>query len=158
MASLPTLLNAYELETHGAITKEAYTKSALKKDFQLLNDLGIKSMNDDLGDIYYDVDGATVLTRFTGKEFEDIKIDDLGVNPLSIQGWLMRGVIREDDVPLFGENPLDDPINEFRVYNYFYDQGFKLGLLSGDKAPNWALGTFDFTTAQVQDNCIINHL
>ncbi|VAW99340.1 hypothetical protein MNBD_GAMMA22-1502 [hydrothermal vent metagenome] len=62
LASLPVLINAYELETHGAITREAYTRSELKVDPNLIQDLGIETMADSLGDVYYDSDRC--LLRF----------------------------------------------------------------------------------------------
>lgn len=148
--SLPTC--AYELYTHAAITQNAYMRSVLGQDTQVLIDLGVNNFASDLGDVYYDVPGVSGVTPSVrdAKPFEGDIITQVGGAPLSIPGWLMRGAIREDDVPWpFGENPQDDPYGSFfRVFNHFYDPINNLPLTTagiglGAIAPQWAIGSSD---------------
>ena len=148
---------AHELATHGALTWQAYQRSALVTDSTRLRDLGIDPTSvNPLGGIYYDVSGGQVRERrvddFEGTIIER-RLEQLGATPLSIPGWLMRGAIREDDAT--GEdNPQDDPFNQDlkRPLHHFYDPVFNrplsvpgLSLIDADvhRAPDWAVGSRD---------------
>lgn len=154
-------LQAYELATHGALTQKAYERSVLRNPQAgpaLLKDLGINpAVPKPFGDSYFDIWAVNAYPR-EAQEFEGAIIDgELKVEPLSIQGWLMRGAIREDDVPArYGENPQDDPYGNFlRVLNHFYDPILDRSLTidvtslpggtyaGGLKSPDWALGVQD---------------
>lgn len=118
--------NAYELVTHGLITQAAYSRSVLA-DPQLLQDLGIDgNVSSAFGEIYIDVSGTQVKER-TQTDFEKSKMPDKGADFLKVNGWLLRGAIREDDVMIGfgGAQPQDDPyhpyVGFFRVFNHFYD-------------------------------------
>ena len=101
-----------------------------------------------------DVSGAITISR-TQNNFEKSIMPDKGNDFLKVNGRLMRGVIREDDVPSFaGDNPQDDPYGSiFRVFSHFYDPinnipltvgGIHPGSIFGDPnepAPGWAIGT-----------------
>ena len=147
MLVVPTITPAYELATHGWMTNAAYERSALRVDPALLVALGIAELQDGLGEAYFDVSGNTVQVRSKTTFEESNRKMPPGVNPLSIPGWLMRGAIREDDVPWpVGDNPQDDPYGSiFRVRNHFYDpvnnQPLTVGIGLGDIAPQWAIGS-----------------
>jgi hypothetical protein len=80
--------------------------------------------------------------------------------------WLMRGAIREDDVP-FVPFLTDDPVNAVRPLNHFYDPVHDLPLTAGGQAngarlgkknPDWALGTSDvIANPNAQDASRSNH-
>jgi len=164
----------YELATHGRLTEQAYLQSNLVQDTQLLGSLGLTSGDvNPFGHAFYDVSGSQIKERQTN-DFEKTK--GLMVDPreaLTVKGWLMRGAIREDDVPWpFGEgNPQDDPYgNIFRVFNHFYDpvhdqplniSGVTPGSLLGQPnliAPQWALGSSDvFNLPGTPDSQRRNH-
>lgn len=144
----------YELTTHGAITQNAYGRF-LETQPDVLGQLGLTIIDEknSFGSVYYDIAG-NVINKRDAKAFEgDIIKESLGLEPLSIQGWLMRGVIREDDyITLFGaDNPQDDPDGNFvRPYHHFFDPVNNVPLngvstpFSGGvvhTAPAWALGT-----------------
>ncbi len=161
---------AYELSTHAAITLNAFLQSKLATDSQALKDLGIDG-SPDLGIDYFDLSGTVVSTR-SSDFFEGRIIDKFVAGRSSIKGWLMRGVIREDDVPYFaGDNPQDDPYGSiFRVFSHFYDPinnipltvgGIHPGSVFGDPnepAPGWAIGTQNiFSTPILPDANRRNH-
>jgi hypothetical protein len=85
---------------------------------------------------------------------------------LKLESWLMRGAIREDDVP-FVPFFTDDPVNAVRPLNHFYDPVHDLPLTAGgrsngtklgNKNPDWALGTVNaFADANAQDGFRSNH-
>ena len=149
--------NAYELATHAVLTQKAAERSILKYP-QLLIDLGLTDAAELFGKRYLDIAGATVNAR-DGYDFEKSFMPK-GSQDYSIVGWLMRGAIREDDLPSpIGKNPQDDPYgNIFRVFNHFYDPIFDRPLTVGgippgslidqpnEPAPNWAIGTSDALT------------
>jgi len=96
----------YELPTHSRITNAAYSRSVIFGDSTLINDLGLIRYvngssaiisNPRLGETYYDVSGTLIYAR-QNIEFSVDNMPNIS-DVLSIQGWLMRGVIREDDVP-----------------------------------------------------------
>jgi len=171
-ASIATTVPAYELATHSAITYEASKRSVLN-DSQFLKDLGIDIQtkpDEPLGAVYFDVSGAAALPR-ESNTFEDAIIKRLGVQPLSIQGWLLRGAIREDDyIGTDAPNPQDDPYNtgsklkDTRSLSHFFDPARNrslttiLGVALGKKAPDWASGAADvFTQPNTPDAARRNH-
>lgn len=151
-------LPAYELHTHAAITKEAYERSILS-DPVILDDMGLSAVPGTLGLDYYDIRNGIARTRVeTPFELEIIR--KVGADELTLQGWLMRGAIREDDIPLpFGDNPQDlspPDLPFYRVFNHFYDpvynrpltvpsafQGWVTALNEGavQTAVDWATGS-----------------
>jgi hypothetical protein len=141
----------YERGTHGLLTSRAYA-NFLRDNPTKLDALGILRFLPDapsasgiFGETYYDL--ASNPNPRTHWPFEDLIITNLQTNPLSVEGWLMRGVIREDDV--LWENPQDDPSgNMLRVLNHFYDP-FRDRPLSAPgalKAPDWATGAVNAFT------------
>jgi hypothetical protein len=101
--------NAYELATHGRLTHEAFKRSKLA-DPEFLRELGIQNGPDPFGTVYYDVSSADVRERQRQLFEQSLGRMPTGTEPLSVEGWLMRGAIREDDAA--GEdNPQDDRFN-----------------------------------------------
>ncbi len=155
---------AFEFGTHARITHDAYDASILKKD--IFTNLGLPLL-ESKDKTYYDNLLISVpkerkfLSFIENKIFYDlgeIKPTKIDVDMFSPKGWMMRGVIREDDAP---PEPSDDGIipNEMRVFNHFYDpisdSPFNIGLfkvtpcnlqimipgaVSCAKNPDWALG------------------
>lgn len=159
--------SAYELGTHGKLTYEAYKRSVLS-DSLFLSDLGIQNGKNPFGETYYDVSDSTVKER-TRQQFEQQeKRMPGGTEPLSVEGWLMRGAIREDDAK-GEENPQDDPFNPDlrRPLHHFYDPVLNrpltvngLQLIDSDvhKAPDWAVGSRDaFTQPNTPESNRRNH-
>jgi hypothetical protein len=165
------IANSYELATHARITQAAFSASVLA-DPQFFKTLGIdENSSNPFGGDYYDVSGAITISR-TQNNFEKSIMPDKGNDFLKVNGWLMRGVIREDDVPSFaGHNPQDDPYGSiFRVFSHFYDPinnipltvgGIHPGSVFGDPnepAPGWAIGTQNiFSTPILPDANRRNH-
>ena len=86
---------------------------------------------------------------------------------LRFEGWLMRGVIREDDFK-FGKydnpnlTPDQDPWNDgYRSLGHFYNPvSNTTGIIVGTRAPAWALGVADtasWDSTQVPDPARGNH-
>ena len=160
-------LHAYELSTHGRLTEAAYARSVLN-DPQITGGLGI-DINDPepFGVLYYDVFGTEIGGR-DRNAFERKYMSD-GAKPLSVSGWLMRGAIREDDhIGRRAPNPQDDPYNnndwvlDNRPLHHFYDprndQGLRVGLRIGQKAPDWGIGADDaFADENTADQWRRNH-
>lgn len=171
LAAAESTSHAYELGTHGALTYEAYKRSVLT-DGDLLKQLGIKNGANPFGTIYYDMSGAETRER-TRQPFEEDQTArrmPFGTEPLSIEGWLLRGAIREDDLGeilgvRIGGDPHDDPYgNIFRVFNHFYDPVFDRPLTvpghDTRTAPAWALGTTNanaFTQPNIPESGRRNH-
>ncbi len=143
---------AYELSTHARISYQAYLASTFEKSQYLFDGLGLSDEPSVFGESYIDSSGSEIFVR-RADGFEKGIIQNglkLVEEVSTIKGWLMRGAIREDDVPIFfGDNPQDDPFGQiFRVVNHFYDPIKDrpltvLGLVSGEKAPDWAIGAAD---------------
>jgi len=161
---------AYELGTHGRLTEQAFLKSNLVQDAQLLLDLGLDSnSNNPFGNIYYDVSGSQVKERVANDFEKSEKRMSSPVEALTIKGWLMRGAIREDDLGQIlgvnrGGDPQDDPYgNFFRVLNHFYDpvQDKPLTTIAGalgKKSPDWGTGSANaFTQPNTPDTSRRNH-
>ena len=160
--------SAYELATHGKITYHAFERSTLGSGY-VTQELGIRNEVSPFGDDYYDV-YRNEIARRTKQPFEqsDKRMPE-GVQPLSIEGWLMRGAIREDDhIGSRAPNPKDDPYNnndwilDNRPLHHFYDprndQGLRVGLRIGQKAPDWGIGADDaFADENAADQWRRNH-
>lgn len=156
--------NSYELATHAAITQKAFERSVLGSDPRILRELGIGQPSaNPFGEIYFDVSGADIRMR----SVDDFEVGFMpqGLQLLSLQAWLLRGAIREDDVRWpFGDNPQDDPYgNKMRVLNHFFDPYLNrpltvAGVAAGAKAPDWAAGTPDiFNAPNTPDTGRDNH-
>ncbi|MBL8510253.1 MAG: hypothetical protein JNM52_01290, partial [Betaproteobacteria bacterium] len=150
MGFLPLASPAYELRTHAALTFEAYKRSNLAQNPKILESLGFTGDKaQELGSIYYDVQGNNVRIRNTAQFELDRMPDDASKIPRSIPGYITRGAIREDDITTFGClvdnvfkatklvdyfdlsgcNPRDDPYGDIeRVLNHFYDPIYNRGL------------------------------
>jgi len=130
------------------VTQHAYQNSISKRDSSLLLDLGISDISprDPFGKRYLDISGGRIEER-EGQMFSTDKARIPGiVAPFSIQGWLMRGAIREDDYlsNFDAKNPQDDPYGMFnRPLRHFYDPINHKGLLAFTPAPDWATGGKD---------------
>ena len=167
---------AYELSTHAAMAQRAFERSMLNKtDRSLVKNLGL-DFSQDLGSAYFDVSGnGPPAIRFADPfEYDKMPRVATKLNPdyLKINGWLMRGAIREDDgARVFGVRvaapgePLDDPYgNILRFCNHFLDPyhvsaftGFCFGQTL-DMSPNWAVGTNDaFAPSVSPANSYRNH-
>src|SRR3990172_11080160 len=131
-------VHAYELATHGRMTYEAFKRSVLNPNPNDPNDpqflkkiLGIEKGGNPFGNIYYDITGDSIRERTSQPFEEDQAAGRMPPNtePLSVEGWLLRGAIREDDYArAFGvwvaPNPQNDPDSPqafWRVMNHFYD-------------------------------------
>ncbi len=182
--TIPLFAHAYELGTHARITQHAHQRSVLATDETLLRDLGVTELDpkNPFGAAYYDVFHTRSEQRFASRFAETEGRMPDKANPFSIEGWLMRGAIREDDfvdkviIPGIGgctldaPNPEDDPYPDApdRPINHFYDpvfdralrlsQPFDLLLGPRQKAPDWALGTADvFAAPNTPDTSRRNH-
>ena len=141
--------HAFEVTTHGAITQKAWARF-LAVDPDVLKRLGIRDTDDAFNTAsYYDfrpTDGGNPLTR-NALDFEGQKIkENLGGQPFSVSGWLMRGAIREDDDAASDDpSPKEDLNGDFhRVFSHFYDPVNNRGLTGlgrtlGATAADWAL-------------------
>ncbi|HUD40391.1 MAG TPA: hypothetical protein VMR06_00145 [Dokdonella sp.] len=201
---------AFETETHGLITYNAYKRSVIADD-------GVGSIRWILGldrlpvaqpfashwspsvtTAYFDnvpvsqpyayppiypsvVDYVRLPHRYESCQIETLQsVGWFGREPaldnvagsLSIQNWLIRGAIREDDLwPLmYGTKPGcnviwpdGDPHGWLmRVFNHFYDPVHDRSLANGDlsesKSVNWALGQQDsFAASSSPDSTRRNH-
>lgn len=165
----------YEVATHGQLTLKSFERSALfAEDRQLLRDLGILYLTvlDAFGQTFDDIPyyhvrpGQPGIPRFCNRALETNVINRMIPNPdarLSIRGWMVCGVVREDDYsrPF---RPHDDPWRPyyFRVFNHFFDPYFNRPLggpvlttliqsLNGEPAkrsPDWVTGYQDAFAAQ----------
>ncbi len=163
IAALAVLLglgsaHAFEVRTHAAITKEAWSRF-FAENRDVLDRLGIKDVNDAFKtNSYYDlrpVDGTTPIRRNSVNWYEDEIIGSRIFNesPFSVRGWLMRGAIREDDDSSTDDpSPKEDPYGNFhRVFSHFHDpvnnRGLTVGITLGAKAADWALDPAAITPA-----------
>ncbi len=124
---------AYELRTHGEITREAYRSSLGMSSY--LQSVGIAQSD------AFDLASRTIPESLA--QFE---------NTGTAQDWVIEGVIREDDFSrsvigiIFGcVQPLNPPSQLDRVFNHFLDvqragRGLSVGVNLGLPASDWALG------------------
>jgi hypothetical protein len=173
-----THLSAYELATHAKMINAAYGKSKLgATNSEIQKRLGIDvwtlaaaSRDAPFGDYYFALSLGQVFTR-NAKSYEFavmIKIDQ-DKNALKIPGWLMRGIIREDDggqvAGIKKGEPRDDPYGETnRFCHHFldpilsrgsYGRGFSKFCLFESPvydAAQWALGSLSPFDAQPAEN------
>lgn len=154
-ASIAFYANAYEVGTHSRLTESAYEKSVLAADALLERSLGVgtfieKNAVNPFGDKYYDISGSQIRTRAASSYVTLENRMPSQSDAFRLKGWLMRGAIREDDIPdyppFLGDNPQDDPNGKIaRVLNHFYDPVNQspltvAGLPLGIDAPTWATG------------------
>ncbi len=163
---------AFEFGTHGVITYKAWLQFQ-QRNPQALTNLGIVDVADPFStDRYYDLLQGQARPR-TVNDFEAGLLDKLvnnGANgltrnePVSVAGWLVRGAIREDDDKSTTDpSPKgDDPDGDMhRVFRHFFDPYLNQPLNGAclllsdppspcDMAPNWAIGTADFTQQPIQ--------
>jgi hypothetical protein len=135
--------HAYDVATHALISNSAYTQSRLGSTADLVFSLGLASWvlpNAPLApfetingsDTYLDMSGSTASVR-TANSYEDKVLKKIsptrgspGRDSTRLNGWLMRGAIREDDTGgpllLLLGGAGDDPIqNVNRFCNHFLD-------------------------------------
>lgn len=176
--------NAYELTTHTAITYNAYQRSRLGSDQEVVRRYGLDRYLLDparalrpFGDMYYDA-GTARRTDLPGGGgtplFERSEMStrlsgfDPRVHDLTIPGWLLRGAIREDDftpIPLIlsAPNPQDDPYgNVNRPVNHFFDPYLNRpltvdGVQAGKRAIDWATGAINTFSDPRADTTRRNH-
>src|SRR5471030_706455 len=123
---------AYEVTTHAKISNAAYLQARLGSDPSLISSLGLAEWTFPLtqdvpfGGLYYDVSGPTIYSRVASDyEANLLKRADLGLfnDRFRINGWLMRGAVREDDAVFpfaNSEQPWDDPYGgKNRFCNHF---------------------------------------
>jgi hypothetical protein len=167
---------AYELATHGLLTLRAFQISKLGSSTALQANLGIDvftvpqpAKQNPFGTRYVDM-GSELRLRSAGTYEQRFMPRQFGFNissdALKLESWLMRGAIREDDVP-FVPFLTDDPVNAVRPLNHFFDPAHNLPLTAGgrsngtrlgSKNPDWALGALDvFTDPNAQDGFRLNH-
>jgi hypothetical protein len=130
---LPAKASAYELRTHGEITRHAYDAS------------------DNLR-IYLEQIGISQTHAFAPNEATPRALLAGFVNTGTALDWMMEGAIREDDFSksimgtIFGcVQPENPPSQIDRVFNHFLDvqragRGLSVGTNLGLPASHWALG------------------
>ncbi|MFZ5619389.1 MAG: hypothetical protein ACOY5W_00015 [Pseudomonadota bacterium] len=154
---------AYELATHAQLTHQGYSRSVLSES-PFLQVIGLTNGRNPFGTVYYDMSGGDIFER-EQNDFEKGKMPQ-NVEPLSMEGWLMRGAIREDDYRRINfpcqtnpPNPLDG-VTVDRPVNHFYDpiNDITPGI-GAEKAFDWALGTQNALTetGNVPDTGRANH-
>lgn len=164
VAMFAGVANAYEVETHGYLTHQAYLASSLVTDSTLPDLLGIETIKDDLGDVYLDmvVNPSAFEVRERNSTAYSVNIIEgslgLGGELTAVAGWMMRGAIREDDlkehpvlssVCLEVRNPTDDDYDPAvdRPFNHFYDpvsnQGLSVPATTTYRSPDWGIGFTD---------------
>ena len=170
LALAPFHSSAYELATHAKITNAAYFQSKLGSPSGVLHrTLGIDvwtyssttrvlPFRAGIYDLYADIRGSDIKAR-NAKDYEgNIIKKAFGESELfKVNGWLMRGVIREDDSSKFvsdnfrePKEPLDDLYGDFNLFcNHFFDPLRPIP----DAFPNSrGLTTFCFSESPVFDS------
>ena len=157
---------AYEWSTHAVVTQAAFQKSYLGSSAVIFASLGLGDGTRSLGHSYFDIDAeGKAWLRFPVNQFENsIFLSAQSFIPATDQtgasGWMLRGVIREDDTNFDKRNPTsntpqDEPGGNFvRVFAHFFDPqnnrpltDVKLTLVPpyitsgplGPTAPDWLL-------------------
>ena len=138
LAGTTTSSRAYEISTHALLSRAAVQASFLGTNDALIKNLGLDSASGvpDLGRIYLDSYLGGNLQRIADDPFfypapyETKVMKDLNFEELSLQatGWIVRGAIREDDLPWFPlqpeelRTPQDDPYAQrVRVFQHWFD-------------------------------------
>lgn len=174
---------AYETDTHAYISAEVYERSVLDTEvgeeqrlgpsvpqklhnINLLNSLGLwrlikKSLESNtgqpniFGDEYFDMGFVNKKRRWDKYEQKRMPKDIREQLHLTIKGWLMRGVIREDDLGYYPsflsisgdkiepEQPYDDPERDItRVLHHFYDPANDRALVGNDFVETTGIASF----------------
>ena len=181
-------ISAYDLATHAKMANSAYGKSQLAaNDFSIFKRLGIDSwvLSDSTKkapfhvgavDFYYDIAQGQVAVR-EPKSYELKIMKNVGLQDeeLTVRGWLMRGIIREDDggsiAGIFKGEPLDDPLGNInRFCNHFLDPIYSRSVTGRGfsefcfyetpifDAAQWALGSqAPFAALPVENTARRNH-
>ncbi len=168
-------LQAFELATHGHLTREAYIESVLS-DGVFISSIGLQYNKNIFGENYIDAINSEREVRAAPSDAFTANIirDDLKLvnDGFSIAGWLMRGAIREDDHNKLNNgicniNPPNSGFDEDpypsapdRPLHHFYDPVNNRGLfaLVSEKNPDWAIGAGDaFAVTLSEDNARRNH-
>jgi hypothetical protein len=157
--SLPSCVHAFDISTHAAMTTEAIKQSKITGDPNnslVLKKLGLYDKDSVFKERYIDI-GASLTSRngtaFENKVMDRIRDKIAGTtipNPYTISGWILRGVIREDDntletAPGNATGSGDEPGGVFqRVYGHFYDpvndRALTVGPRTfGPRSIDWAL-------------------
>lgn len=120
-------VSAYSVGTHSRLSLAALQRSVLEVNADYLIDLGLEgAVTGSLGADYFDMafDQAGDVNDIDPRSAEIFPKENGPMpkipNPESLEAWLMRGAIREDDVPC-PFSPCDDPVNTIRVIHHFYD-------------------------------------
>ena len=178
-------VGAFEIGTHGLITNQSFLRSKLGTSPVLSKQLGIDvylgqgaQSGAPFSDKYFDFAGTAIATRSRNQYEEDvITVIGLPNDGLKLNGWLMRGAIREDDNPHGGEYPPDDPDTGgvfHREFNHFFDPQKNRpltrtgigtfyaisarGVSTLRRAPDWGMGTDDiFTNANTHGGDTLNN-
>ena len=121
--------SAFELTTHAALTNRAYAISTLGSQPSHLTQLGLVNLPSPFERSYYDFTSILISKRAENAYELSKFVPGSEGDRLRINGWLMRGAVREDDGGLAaairaGEPYLTDPdpyglINRF--CNHFFD-------------------------------------
>ncbi|MEO8340250.1 MAG: hypothetical protein ABI604_11120 [Nitrospirota bacterium] len=163
---------AYEIGTHSAVTVDAYARSVVSSP-ALWERLGIhaymyppESFLRPFGVNFLEM-GNSLVVRNGFNEYDVYNMvtrDPFNrlTDSMKVPGWLVRGVIREDDHPRVDIKNNDDPQPlMIRVVNHFFDpannspatfSGVAGGLPLGKRSPDWALGVVDAFAATPQED------
>jgi hypothetical protein len=175
----------YDLHTHAKIANRAFQSSNLGSNSVIRDRLGLSTLGGtatepfrtSVGDVYVDL-GTQPRLRFA-KAYEASVLADveLSATGLKVEGWLMRGAIREDDggllAGLYNSEPADDPnpggdFNRFCMHFFdpttirpTYGRGFSGSCFNETPrfdAAQWALASTDpFAAPPVALNPRRNH-
>ncbi len=150
---LPLNSIAYEVDTHARITRSAFDQSTIAEEFTT-NSLGLQveqylgGSESEHKNYYYELTQKDIFKRevLQGTRGKMPDFEEADYKYFNLQGWLIRGAIREDDVLKY-EDPNDGVIDTVRVVNHFYDPLNNEPLTfwyfhdkKGKTAPAWALG------------------
>lgn len=127
IVALPSYVNAFDINTHAAMTAAAIQRSkitGLPNTSVILKKLGLYNKDFVIGSSYIDI--GTSLTNRDGTAYENEVMGEVrGVigdipQPYTIPGWIIHGSIREDDNTIetaLGTPQGDEPGGVFnRVY------------------------------------------
>lgn len=155
---------SFGLITHTQISDKAIGISVIGNASNTKARLGFVARPNEIGSFYYDFGpnlGNTVFARTAAEQYEGKIIVGASVLPgLGVEGWITRGVIREDDggsiLSFFSGTPNDDPYGNInRFCNHFLqpitrsaasfaiqeDPFNSCPTATNINAPNWAMGT-----------------
>ncbi len=154
--AVSTTSYGFDTATHAAMTAKALERSKLGQTANaspILPRLGLHDSDSVFGKEYVDI-GTTLIRRketlFEKEIIDATRAPNTGLSlqgELTIHGWVIRGVIREDDNTVENKSgpSADEPGGVFnRVLGHFYDPYHdtalsNLGLVVGTRSPDWAL-------------------